>query len=280
MGVLAVIETIRPGSAKDAQVVLFDFDGTLSLIRSGWMDVMVPMMVEILARLKTGESEAELTLAVREFVYRLTGRETVYQMIELADQVRQRRGVPLDPLEYKRMYLDRLWEVIRDRVEALRSRAVSPDTYLVPGSRDLLEELEGRGLTMYLASGTDHESVLEEARLLEIDRYFRGGVFGAQDDLTRFSKQLLVQRIMSTAGFSGSALLAFGDGYVEIEEVKKAGGVSVGVATAEPECMRIDDWKRLRLIRAGADYIIPNYLCRAELSEVLFDGRPIQVSGV
>jgi len=30
-------------------VVLFDFDGTLSLIRSGWVDVMVPMMVEILA---------------------------------------------------------------------------------------------------------------------------------------------------------------------------------------------------------------------------------------
>ena len=25
---------------------LFDFDGTLSLIREGWQDIMVPMMVE------------------------------------------------------------------------------------------------------------------------------------------------------------------------------------------------------------------------------------------
>ncbi len=28
--------------------VLFDFDGTLSLIREGWPEVMVPMMVEVL----------------------------------------------------------------------------------------------------------------------------------------------------------------------------------------------------------------------------------------
>ena len=28
--------------------VLFDFDGTLSLIREGWPQVMIPMMVEVL----------------------------------------------------------------------------------------------------------------------------------------------------------------------------------------------------------------------------------------
>ena len=46
-----MVEQLRPGvSAKNARVCLFDFDGTISLIRSGWMDVMVPMMVEILLR--------------------------------------------------------------------------------------------------------------------------------------------------------------------------------------------------------------------------------------
>ncbi len=30
--------------------VLFDFDGTLSLIRQGWPEVMVPMFVEMLPR--------------------------------------------------------------------------------------------------------------------------------------------------------------------------------------------------------------------------------------
>jgi len=76
-----MIERLRPGvSAERARVVLFDFDGTISLIRSGWVNVMVPMMVEILMELKTGETEEELTAVVREFVDRLTGKQTIYQM--------------------------------------------------------------------------------------------------------------------------------------------------------------------------------------------------------
>ena len=42
-----MVEQLRPGvSAINARVCLFDFDGTISLIRAGWMDVMVPMMVD------------------------------------------------------------------------------------------------------------------------------------------------------------------------------------------------------------------------------------------
>src|SRR5580704_8262847 len=104
-----MVEHLRPGaSAKNARICIFDFDGTISLIRSGWMDVMVPMMIEILLDLKTGESEQELRLVVEDFVWRLTGKQTIYQMIELADQIAQRGGQPLDPLAYKRIYLDRL----------------------------------------------------------------------------------------------------------------------------------------------------------------------------
>src|SRR3984893_13887104 len=102
-----MIESISSGSSTTrAKVVLFDFDGTLSLIRSGWMDVMVPMMVEILAELKTGETEEQLRAIVEDFVWRLTGKETIYQMIALADEVKKRGGTPLDPLAYKKMYLD------------------------------------------------------------------------------------------------------------------------------------------------------------------------------
>src|SRR5579862_921871 len=109
-----MIENIRPGvSARNARVVLFDFDGTLSLIRSGWMNVMVPMMVEILADLKTGETEEHLRAVVEDFVWRLTGKETIYQMIEFAANVEKRGGKPLEALEYKKMYLDLLWERIR-----------------------------------------------------------------------------------------------------------------------------------------------------------------------
>src|ERR1700690_59923 len=109
-----MIEQVRPGaSAFRAQVGFFVFDGTLSLIRSGWVDVMVPMMVEILVDLKSGESEAELRSIVEDFVWRLTGKETIYQMMEFAGHVTNRGGRALDPLEYKKMYLDRLWLRIR-----------------------------------------------------------------------------------------------------------------------------------------------------------------------
>jgi phosphoglycolate phosphatase len=125
-------------------------------------------------------------------------------------------------------------------------------------------------LTMYLASGTDEIYMKEEARLLDVARYFDGGVYGAQDDYKSFSKKILIQRIINDTAVAGAEILGFGDGYVEIEEVKQVGGVTVGVATTEPECRLVDDWKRKRLIGVGADYIVPNYLCHERLIELLF----------
>jgi phosphoglycolate phosphatase len=266
-----MIEQLRPGvSAKNARVVLFDFDGTVSLIRAGWMDVMVPMMVEILVDLKTGEREEELRAVVEEFVGRLTGKQTMYQMIEFAEHVKARGGHPPDPLDYKRMYLDRLHQKIHHRLEELESGAASPEKYLVPGARELLETLHARGLKMYLASGTDQVYMREEARLLDVARYFAGGVFGALDDYKSFSKKILIQRLIADSEYQGAEFLGFGDGYVEIENIKEVGGVAVGVATAEPACEQVDQWKRKRLAGVGADFIIPNFLCHRELVATLF----------
>ena len=266
-----MIEIVRPAaSAAQVKAVIFDFDGTLSLIRSGWMHVMVPMCVEELGQLGTGESGEQLTTVVEDFVWRLTGKETIYQMMALAGAVRARGGTAAEPLVYKKRYLERLTLHIGDRLSALREHGADGVHYLVPGSRQLLEDLCERGLTLYLASGTDHANVKEEAELLGIAKYFGPRIFGAQDDLKSFSKAILVQRILSQAGFSAEELLVFGDGYVEIEEVKKAGGVAVGVATAEPECVAIDEWKRKRLIQVGADFIIANYLDLDELNCALY----------
>jgi len=266
-----MIERLRPGiNARHARVVLFDFDGTLSLIRTGWMDVMIPMMVEILLELKTGETEEQLREVVTEFVTRLTGKQTIYQMIALAEEVRKRGGQPLDPLQYKKRYLQLLWEKIKDRVRELERGEAPPEKYLVPGAREFLEALKERGFKMYLASGTDQDDARREADLLDISKYFDGGVYGALDDYKRFSKALLIQQIISTMGCRGEEILGFGDGYVEIENVKQVGGVAVGVATDEPECQRVNEWKRQRLTGVGADFIIPNYLEREEILAELF----------
>jgi phosphoglycolate phosphatase len=265
------IEQVRSGAnAIGARAALFDFDGTLSVIRSGWVDVMVPMMVEILLDLKTGETEAELHSIVEEFVGRLTGKETIYQMMEFAEHVTRRGGKSLDPREYKKMYLDLLWVKISGRVEDLRSGHASPEQYLVPGARALLERLKADGLRLYLASGTDEVYMKEEARLLDVARYFDGGVYGALDDYKSFSKKILIQRILSQTDLRGAEIVGFGDGFVEIEEVKLVGGTAVGVASQEPECQVVDDWKRRRLIGAGADFIVPNFLGHAELVSTLF----------
>ncbi|HUS06545.1 MAG TPA: HAD family hydrolase [Bryobacteraceae bacterium] len=265
-----MIEIIRQGvSAGRARVALFDFDGTLSTIRSGWMDVMVPMMVELLAETKSGESEEQLQTVVEEFVGRLTGKQTMYQMLELAENIEKRGGKPLEALEYKKMYLDRLWVKIESRIDDLKQGRVSPEKYLVPGSRRLLEGLKARGIKMYLASGTDHAYMAEEARLLDVTQYFEG-VFGALDDYKSFSKAILIQRIIASAEFSGDQFLGFGDGYVEIENVKQVGGVAVGVASAEPDCAEVDEWKRQRLVGVGADFIVPNFLNHDQLFDTLF----------
>jgi phosphoglycolate phosphatase-like HAD superfamily hydrolase len=271
---VGVIECLRPGrSAGRARVVLFDFDGTISTIRSGWMDVMVRMMVEILSELRTGETELELTDVVVEFVGRLTGKQTMYQMIELAENVSKRGGHPPDPLEYKKQYLSLLHEKIADRLDELRSGKADPDTYMVPGARAFLEALRERGLKMYLASGTDQIYMREEASLLDVAKYFDGGVFGALDDYKSFSKRILIQRLIAESEFRGDEFLGFGDGYVEIENIHEVNGVAVGVATDEPDCLRVDEWKRERLVKSGADFIIPNFLGQDELLDALFSSE-------
>ncbi len=264
------IECLSPGAtASRARVALFDFDGTVSLIRAGWVDVMVPMMVEELLGLDTGESEEELRTLVEGYVGHLTGRQTIYQMIEFAEQIRKRGGKPRDPLEYKHIYLDRLMDKIRHRIEQLRSESLSPDEMMVPGVRRLIESLKERGLTLYLASGTDQPYMREEAALLRVDSYF-DGVYGALDDYKKFSKKILIAKIIRDSDFEGEEFLGFGDGFVEIENVKEVGGVAVGVATDEPACEKVDPVKRKRLAAVGADWIIPHYRGHAELMNALF----------
>src|SRR5207253_4769826 len=83
------IEILNPGLPRGRfRSVLFDFDGTLSLIREGWPQVMIPMMVDVLRKTDTLESVIELTVAVEDFVMRLNGRQTIYQMMQLAEEVR------------------------------------------------------------------------------------------------------------------------------------------------------------------------------------------------
>ena len=275
------IEVLNPALVRGhIRHALFDFDGTLSLIRQGWREVMVPLGVEVLRALETGESEAALEAEVAAFVDRLTGKETVYQMRALCDAVRARGGTPQDPLAYKRIYLDRLWDRISGRIAALTAGKVSPEAWTVPGATGMLEGLRARGVTCYLASGTDEPDVINEARLLGLAPHF-AGIYGARDADPSSSKQQVIARILREHALRGEELCVFGDGFVEIEEAKAVSGIAVGVATDEVALRpgaaalaaapgRPDPWKRERLARAGADLIVPDFRAHTALTAFLF----------
>jgi phosphoglycolate phosphatase-like HAD superfamily hydrolase len=256
------IEIIRPARpARPPEHALFDFDGTLSLVREGWMDIMVPMMCGILGEYRRpGETAGDLETLVKEFVTRLTGKQTIYQMIHLADEILARGGKPQDPQAFKEQFNALLMERIADRRSGLADGSASPRDFLVPGSIEMLEALRARGVAIYIASGTDEEYVLEEAALLGLSDFAPGRIHGAQRDHAAFSKEMVIRRILETNKVDGNRLLAFGDGYVEIADCKAVGGFAVGVASDEAgRSGKPDAWKRRRLIGAGADVVIPDF---------------------
>lgn len=266
-----MFEIIRPGAAAHgARAAMFDFDGTLSLIRSGWLDIMLDMMTGTLAALGTGESREQLRRESFDRIWPHTGKDTLFQMVEFADMIRVRGGTPEDPQACKQRFLDELFAISGERIDSIREGRAEPDRYLVPGSRAMLEDLRSRGSTLYLASGTDHDRLQDEARVLDIARYFDGGIYGALPDPEAFSKAMLVARITGEPGMHPSMLIGFGDGPTETEAVHRAGGLAIGMATDEPECRMVSPFKRRSLIDSGADYILPNYLCRQALLPMIF----------
>ncbi len=251
---------------------VLDFDGTISLIREGWQAVMIGYFTQELLGLPGARDLAPAAIEhrVREFITLHTGKQTIYQCIALAEVVTELGGQPLDPQAYKDEYHRRLLEQIQTRLDGLEEGRLKREDFTVPGSYQLLEMLRRRGVTLCLASGTDEHYVLHEARLLGVDHYFEGRIYGAQRDYKSFSKKMVIERILKENDLHGSSLLGFGDGYVEIENIVQAGGYAVGVASEEARREGIDQWKRERLIRAGAQVIIPDYREIAPLEELLF----------
>jgi phosphoglycolate phosphatase-like HAD superfamily hydrolase len=251
---------VRRGPFRAA---LFDFDGTLSLIREGWPHVMVGMMVEILRDLgldRSGDWEH-----VEQFVMALNGHPTVVQTARFADEVAARGGTPADPREYLKAYLDRLMGVVRQRWEVLETGRAAPEAWVVPNAHAVLRNLQARGVPLFVASGTDYESVAREAALLGVAGFFGGEINAPKGGDGSFSKAAVIDRVLAQLGVRGEELVGFGDGVVETRAVKAVGGVAVGVASAEPGRTGVNPDKRDRLAAAGADLIVPDYARQAEL---------------
>lgn len=254
-----------PGRIRHA---LLDFDGTISLLRAGWQEIMVDQFVETLSATHSSETGRQLAHVSKSFITRLTGRQTIYQMLQLEEEVVKRGGEPRPAATYKKDYIERLSSRMAMRIEAVRqmqrSRQV-PVEHMVRGTLTMLEGLKRAGVRCYLASGTDLEFVLEEAELLGVSEYFRDDgdgqlhIYGAREDHRKFSKKMIIERILTENRLSGPELIVLGDGYVELENARAFNGIAIGVASLETGAEGWDLWKKDRLQKVGAHMLVPDW---------------------
>lgn len=262
------IEILRPDLPRGRfKAVLFDFDGTLSLLREGWPAIMTEMMLAELRRTGGDDGDARI---VDEIVVGMNGRPTIVQMQALATELGRRGGRPLEAVVYAAEYQERLLHMIRGRYEAIQSKRVAPAAWAVPGIHGLLAELRKRRLLLFLLSGSELTHVRHEADMLGLTDFFGDAVFAPNGNDPQFSKRALIEQLVKDHDLRGDQLLGFGDGVVETEEVRRIGGVAVAVASEEPPRRGVHAGKRERLIRAGADAVIGDYDCHEELLRWLF----------
>lgn len=253
---------VRRGPFK---VALFDFDGTLSLIREGWPRVMVDLMMAHLYSHSLVRDHDTDAAHVEGFVMALNGHPTIRQMERFAEEVTTRGGKADQPAVYLQQYLDSLMKVVSGRWHALESGRAGAEEWVVPNAHGILGAIQRRGVPLYVASGTDLAHVSREVDLLKLAPFVTGRVFAPRDNDATFRKRDVIERALNELGVRGEELIGFGDGVVETQEVKRTGGVAVGVASLPAGERGVNASKRQTLIAAGADVIVPDYECADEL---------------
>ncbi|MGV8096606.1 MAG: PfkB family carbohydrate kinase [Mangrovibacterium sp.] len=247
---------------------IFDHDGTLSTLREGWELIMAPMMIR--AVLGDHYQEADETLyrkveaRVNEYIDTTTGIQTLVQMKGLLDMIREFGIVPedqmLDEFGYKHIYNEELLKMVKEREKKLNRGELTREDFSLKNAIPFLQKLYDTGIKLYLASGTDEEDVKNEARIMGYDHLFEGRIYGAVGDITKEAKKMVLDRILDSIGEAAfGEVITFGDGPVEIRETRKRGGMTIGVASHELRRFGLNERKRTRLIKAGADLIIPDF---------------------
>ncbi|WP_229206855.1 PfkB family carbohydrate kinase [Dyadobacter crusticola] len=257
---------------------VFDHDGTISSMRQGWEEIMEPVMLKAILgdhydTIDPGTYQ-KVTAEVKQFIHKTTGIQTIYQMEGLVKLVREFGYVPesqiLDKFQYKELYNDGLMEMVSKRMDKLAKGELSTEDYTMKGAVAFLQELKARGVTLYLASGTDAEDVKHEAEMLGYAHLFDGGIYGALRDYTKFSKKMIIEKIIQENGLRGNELAVFGDGPDEIREGRRAGGIAVGITSNEVQRFGHNPAKRPRLVKAGAQLLIPDFSQYKKLIGLLF----------
>ncbi len=262
-------EIIHPARKKTFRFALFDFDGTVSLIRANWREVMLPYFTDVLQKTAPDRDRQELEQRAAAIVDGLTGKQTIFQCIELDREVQLLGGEHTDPEIYKQGFLDRMEERVAMCRKGLSNGTLRKEDWLVPGVENWIRTLEHQGIRCCLVSGTDEDHVRVEARLLGVDQLFSGGVFGAKPEQRGGVKEELLSGLIRSGKVDGKTVLCFGDGPSELKAAKEVEGYAVGVAFDEKRRCATDMRKRDLLLKAGADMIIPDFTDSETLMKLL-----------
>lgn len=240
---------------------------------------MVPMMIK--AILGDNYETADETLyhkarnRVLDYIDKSTGIQTIVQMEALVEIVVEFGLVPADKIHdkfgYKKIYNDALMELVNKRIEKFKCGQLDITDYTIKGALEFLRALKQRGIKLYLASGTDRQDVVAESEALGYADIFDGGIYGSVGDIAKYSKKMVIEKIMAENDLQGPELAVFGDGPVEIRECRKRDGIAVGIASDEIRRHGLNAEKRSRLIKAGAHIIVPDFSQHEELVTSLFE---------
>lgn len=257
---------------------IFDHDGTVSTLREGWELIMAPMMVRAILGDKFNDTDENVYRKVQarvwDYIDKTTGIQTITQMRGLPALVREFGLVPenriLDGVEYKKIYNDELIGMVREREKKLKKNELNREDFMVKNVLPFIEFLKDRGILLFLASGTDAEDVRNEAYTLGYGHFFGEHIYGADNSMEGEAKKRVLDKILDNIGESeADSIVTFGDGPVEIRETRKRGGITVGVASNEIRRFGLNEKKRERLVKAGADIIIPDFSQSSFLSNLL-----------
>ena len=268
-------ESLPPGRIKHA---VFDHDGTISTLRQGWELIMAPVMLKAILGDQYETADETLYNKIRhrvlDYIDQSTGIQTIVQMEALVEMVEEFGMVSAEKIRdkfgYKEIYNDALMEQVNKRIEKFKRGELDISDYTVKGSLDFVRALKQKGVKLYLASGTDRQDVAAESEALGYADLFDGGIYGSLGDITKYSKKMVIDNIMTENNLQGPELAVFGDGPVEMRECRKREGIAIGVASDEIRRHGLNIEKRTRLIKAGAHVIIPDFSQHSALLTGLF----------
>jgi rfaE bifunctional protein kinase chain/domain len=257
---------------------IFDNDGTISTLREGWELIMTPVMVKAILGEKYREADEtiynKVVTRVNELIDKTTGIQTLMQMKLLLGLIKEFGFIPedhmLDEFGYKEIYNRELMVMVKQREEKLLHGELNIEDLTLKNAVPFLKRLYNNGIKLYLTSGTDEEDVKHEASVIGHDYLFEGRIYGAVGDINKEAKKIVLDRILDSIGESEAGqIVTFGDGPVEIRETHKRGGITVGIASNELRRYGLNQAKRTRLIKAGADIIAPDFSQADRLLDLL-----------